>query len=1254
MRHARIDSLVKLCLGLCICLSLACGGGGGGGASASSGTGSSSTGSSKVLPPKSIFPIRYGFPADPDRTDIVPFMQGLVAGGGKFYFLDNAYLQSYTPATGVFSFGAMASGSWLVYESGVWSIGQRSVHQQLVNGSFQNIDLGYDYGWMNAVTSDGNGHILLAYEGHSAMVSGTSEPATLISLDVATKAIKAYPFRPWTSVDDQRNTTNPYSSIVYDHTKNVAYIVSYYHHDISKVDLTSGSVTHTVDARIAYEGDLGLDSKGNVILWQPDRLLSLSPAGSFSERAWPAGFTPGDLMHAGTRQNCLVVDALDRVWVAGYTRLACLAPSGGASVYTFGTVADGSEGWTSPMGLILDQGQLWLSNDGASIDGFGALLEFQIPPASGTWPTVDSPSITKQPSSLQLAQYGKGSISLTATGNGALTFQWKRGGVQVRGLTSNTALFPAVTGAEAGAYTCVVTNHLYGQTKSTESQAAAVTVVPDPAIPYFTAAPVRIQKGQTTLLTPYFSGGTGQIDPGAIPVTSGVGVSVMPTTTTTYTLTVQNALGSKLSSSLKVEVDDQASMITSFTASPNLVEYGQASTLSWSLNGGATSSIVQDDLGQLGPIDVSALSSMSINPIRRQQVRLTATSSMGSATATVRVAAHGLDRIAGKDGGLGCLDGLGAQSRMSHVGALVATPDGSVIFADDDYPVLRRATPAGQVSTIAGVANESGDLDGPAANARFKQISGLALSADGTLYILDHGAGKLKRLTTGGQVQTVMSIGGGGSGNFHEFMAFDSNGNLLVPLILENRVVRIAASGAVTDALTGISSPASVVASPDGSMLVLYGSGQLTLSRPDGSTQSYWLSIAPGDANASQAIGPCFGLALDGLGNPYLAASSGLYSLDTAFLAHTLTHTDGDGNAGTGWYASAAWSSNGYLWAAHLGLGSELVQIVPGGNPSSVAGLIRPYYGTGDAAPIDILSWPQEVTLGTAGRILVSDWELARLVQISKTGVISAVPIGTAVDPHTPTWSDAAGRIYFCSAGSLRRFDPVSGQIRVIASPAIEGVIRDGGVVDARIGEIHGMVGDRLGNLYFLDTVSEQDMNISQLYVRKVTPDGALVTLAGGSFGFQDGQGSAARFGMIRGLALDPDGNLVLADSFNNAIRRVTPAGLVSTIAGLGPSGWGFVDGLPSVAKFNFPRGVAVDAQGNVYVSDSGNSAIRMISPSGQVTTLLGSPLHPGTRSGPLSTGSLFAPGGLAMTEDGDLVVVDSGQVSQITAPGGQ
>ncbi|MDK2122644.1 NHL domain-containing protein [Parachitinimonas caeni] len=191
---------------------------------------------------------------------------------------------------------------------------------------------------------------------------------------------------------------------------------------------------------------------------------------------------------------------------------------------------------------------------------------------------------------------------------------------------------------------------------------------------------------------------------------------------------------------------------------------------------------------------------------------------------------------------------------------------------------------------------------------------------------------------------------------------------------------------------------------------------------------------------------------------------------------------------------------------------------------------------------------------------------------------------------------------------------------------------RDGAAGQARFADPYGIAADSAGNLYVADA---GDTN----RIRRLGADGQVSTLAGGREGFADGKGTAAAFHTPSGLALDATGNLYVADTGNHAIRKISPAGLVTTLAGTGQSG--FRDGPARQAQFNGPMAIAVDKQGRVYVADTYNDRIRRIDLDGMVTTLAGGN-HPGFADGPGTSARFDTPCGLAVDAQGNVWIADT------------
>jgi sugar lactone lactonase YvrE len=199
----------------------------------------------------------------------------------------------------------------------------------------------------------------------------------------------------------------------------------------------------------------------------------------------------------------------------------------------------------------------------------------------------------------------------------------------------------------------------------------------------------------------------------------------------------------------------------------------------------------------------------------------------------------------------------------------------------------------------------------------------------------------------------------------------------------------------------------------------------------------------------------------------------------------------------------------------------------------------------------------------------------------------------------------------------------------------------DGTGAAAQFSEVNDLAFDATGNIYVADNFA----------VRKITPAGVVTTLAGkGVGGFADGTGSAASFSFLQGIAVDGTGNVYVADMENHRIRKITPDGVVSTIGGTGDAG--YLDGPAATSQFNFPRGVAADNAGNVYVADGTNHCIRKIS-GGNVTTVAGDGLV-GFADGAVATARFNYPHKIKIDGAGNLIVSDLGndRVRKISTTG--
>jgi len=241
---------------------------------------------------------------------------------------------------------------------------------------------------------------------------------------------------------------------------------------------------------------------------------------------------------------------------------------------------------------------------------------------------------------------------------------------------------------------------------------------------------------------------------------------------------------------------------------------------------------------------------------------------------------------------------------------------------------------------------------------------------------------------------------------------------------------------------------------------------------------------------------------------------------------------------------------------------------------------------------------------------------------------------------------DRAGNVYVADTGNntIRRISP-NGVASTLAGVSGSHGSADGIGSNARFWAPFGIAVDRSGNVYVADTANNT--------IRKITPKGVVSTLAGlaGHPGSKDDLGANARFRNPWGVAADETGNVFVADMSNDTIRKITPAGVVTTLAGQAGMA-GSVDGSGSQARFNAPHGVATDHAGNVYVSDSANNTIRKITSGGwRVSTLAGLPGYSGNRDALGPAARFGNPQGLAVDNRGNIYVAETGNhtVRQIT-----
>jgi sugar lactone lactonase YvrE len=594
--------------------------------------------------------------------------------------------------------------------------------------------------------------------------------------------------------------------------------------------------------------------------------------------------------------------------------------------------------------------------------------------------------------------------------------------------------------------------------------------------------------------------------------------------------------------------------------------------------------------------------------------------------------------------------------------------------------------PVANVSVLAGVPSGQGYRDGPASLARFSYPSGVAVDAFGNLYVADSRNNTIRKISSRGVVRTLAGrtgyIGSGdGPGFLARFsgpngVAVDRNGNVFVSDANNQTIRRIKADGTVST----LAGKAGEMGSADGTAvdarfsgpagLALDASGNVYVAdtynstirkiTPEGIVSTY--AGAAGEFGSNDGTladahfnGPT-GVALDQAGNMYVTDnwSCTIRKITSSGVVSTLAGSwwgYADGNGTEAQFAgpnALAVDGSGNVFVADSG-NHVIRAISPEGVVSTVAGLGGSYGSVDGVGGSARFMSPNGLAVDAVGNLYVTD-NLAAVRKISPTGVVSTLAgkpahAGAADGPGGSArfkWPngiamDAAGSLLVADQdnGTIRKID-ASGNVSTFIGTAGGWGSADGQGAEVQFAGVGFVTVDKAGIIYAADCYNHT--------IRRITPNGVTTTLAGspGVSGSADGQGADARFNWPNDLAVDSDGNVYVADYGNNTIRKITPSGLVSTMAGKAGEA-GVVDGSGSNARFNGPAGIAVDSRGNVYVTDFGGHTVRKINPAGWVSTLAGAGGQCGSVDGVGRAARFSQPWALDMDKAGNLFVGDSG-----------
>jgi len=313
--------------------------------------------------------------------------------------------------------------------------------------------------------------------------------------------------------------------------------------------------------------------------------------------------------------------------------------------------------------------------------------------------------------------------------------------------------------------------------------------------------------------------------------------------------------------------------------------------------------------------------------------------------------------------------------------------------------------------------------------------------------------------------------------------------------------------------------------------------------------------------------------------------------------------------------------------------------------------MVATFAGSGAPGPIpggvQPLDAPAALALGPAGILYVADARNQDVRTIDPSGGIRWLAGGAAGAGYADGPPGAArfllpegiavsgaGLVYVADTHNNRiRTVDASGDVATLAGDGTAGW-RDGPGATAEFFAPHGLALDAIGNLYVADTLDHR--------IRKLDASGNVSTVAGsGVAGFADGPGAAAQFSAPEGVAVDAAGNVYVADTGNDRIREIDPGGTVTTLAGNGAAA-GCADGPGVSAELYRPASVAVDATGQLFFADTGNHRICRLDPSGSVETLAGN-CAAGDSDGQGGAAQLAFPRGLAVDATGHVYVADTG-----------
>ena len=753
------------------------------------------------------------------------------------------------------------------------------------------------------------------------------------------------------------------------------------------------------------------------------------------------------------------------------------------------------------------------------------------PPERGpVVPTAVPPTITLQPVSVSVTTGQPASFSVAASGTAPITYQWERNGTAIAGATSTTYTIAMTAMSDSGAVFSAVATNVAG---SATSENATLTVTA--AAPVLT---ITQQPANTTV------------------VAGATATFTVAGTCSSGTLDVQWQRSNDAGATFAVVAGATASSYSFMTAASDTGAQFRAvldcSGQSTSTSNGATLTVTAPTaltLSLFPIVGLRAQANISFAFAIDQQSDGSWVLAIGNGLSRLAPDLLSLTSFAG--GGFGpAIDGVGPAAVFGRLSGVTHDGTGNLYLADGlGSNTVRKVTPDGTVTTIAGALGQTGYADGTGSAARFSSPGGIVMGPDGDLYVADTANQVIRRVSASGVVTTYAGVPSSTNGGYVDgpaataqfsgpsTLAVTSNGDLYVADTNNDRIRKIARSGNVAGAVTTFAGGSNVVATG-----------------------------ADGIGTAASIPAPT---ALSLRGNV-------LYAADGLNVIRQIDLTTAVVTRFTGQPSPSGSSIDGPATRATLAIGSNRGGIAP----------------------------------GPGGGLVIADYSSVRVVDATGgvTTIASVSGQGTGVLVQRPLAPqtiavDTQGRIVVYEGGfvcSIRRVDTGGNVTQLAGLPASCGVL-DGVGSGAQFG----------GGATTVATAPDGSVSvIDGTVVRRLATDDTVTTIAGvaGQAGATDGAGSSVRFSYLTGISVGPTGDTFVADPQNAAVRRVTVAGTVTTAVGaLGQSAT--VDGSIASARLSRPSAVAFAPDGALWIVDGTTAVLRRVSPDGQtVSTPAGAP----------------------------------------------